>query len=192
MSDAANLHHISLSIYRELEKVIPKLPKNFHVPVLIVQHMPKLFTVQLANRLDKLSAVTVKEGENMEKAVPGHVYIAPGGLHMTVSKNESGFYIKINEDPPENSCRPAVDVLYRSAAKYCNANQTLCVILTGMGSDGVKGVKVLKEAGGGYCITQSEDSCVVYGMPRSIVEAGLDSEVYDLDDISDRIVKIVR
>ena len=111
---------------------------------------------------------------------------------MTVHKSSDGSrYIKMNSDPPENSCRPSVDVLFRSAVNAFAPNRTLCVIMTGMGADGLEGVRNLKDAQGGYCITQSEETCIVYGMPRSIVEAGLHNEVIHLDNLPDRIVEIV-
>ncbi len=177
---------------RALEKVISKLPENFHASVLIVQHMPKLFTQSLAKTLNEKSNIPVIEGKNQEKILPGHAYIAPGGQHMTVYKNEDkSLFLKMNNDPPENSCRPSVDVLFRSSAKGYLPNHTLCVILTGMGSDGLEGVKFLRETGGGYCLTQSESSCTIYGMPRVVAEAGLGNEVVDLYNIANRIIEIV-
>lgn len=177
---------------RALERVITKLPKNFHVAVLIVQHMPKLFTESLAKTLNDKSNVPVHEGKNLENILPGHVYIAPGGEHMTVSKNEkNSLILKMNNKPPENSCRPSVDVLFKSAVNGYLPIHTLCVIMTGMGYDGLKGVKFLHDAGGGYCLTQSENSCTIYGMPRVIAEAGLNNEVIELDNIAERIIEIV-
>lgn len=177
---------------RALERVITKLPKNFHVAVLIVQHMPKLFTESLAKTLNDKSNVPVHEGKNLENILPGHVYIAPGGKHMTVSKNEkNSLILKMNNKPPENSCRPSVDALFKSAVNGYLPIHTLCVIMTGMGYDGLKGVKFLHDAGGGYCLTQSENSCTIYGMPRVIAEAGLNNEVIELDNIAERIIEIV-
>jgi len=177
---------------RALERLISILPKTFHLPLLVVQHMPKMFTQSLAKMLNEKSSLHVQEGKHLENIYPGHVYIAPGGQHMTVCNNGKGsHYLKMNNDPPENSCRPSVDVLFRSACKAYPPKNTLCVILTGMGSDGVKGVRVLQSAGGGYCLTQSKETCTVYGMPRSMIEAGLGCEVLDLDEIGERIIEIV-
>jgi len=176
---------------RALEEVIPKLPSTLGVPVVIVQHMPPLFTRSLANNLDSKSALTVREGSEGEKLVAGTVYIAPGGRHMVLSKGADGApLISLNDDPPENSCRPAVDKLFSSIHNVYLPKKTLCVILTGMGADGVRGVRSLQERQGGYCISQSERSCVVYGMPRSIAEAGLVHEPLDLKEIPARIAAI--
>ena len=176
---------------RALGRLISNLPKTFHLPVLIVQHMPKMFTQSLAKMLNEKSSLHVQEGKHLENIYPGHVYIAPGGQHMTVCCNGKGsHYLKMNNDPPENSCRPSVDVLFRSACKAYPPKNILCVILTGMGSDGVKGVRVLQSSGGGYCLTQSKETCTVYGMPRSMIESGLVCEVQDLDKIGDRIIEI--
>ncbi|MCP3677954.1 MAG: chemotaxis-specific protein-glutamate methyltransferase CheB [Deltaproteobacteria bacterium] len=176
---------------RALEEVIPKLPPTISVPVVIVQHMPPLFTRSLAKNLDAKSELTVLEGCDGDKLVAGSVYIAPGGRHMVVEKGGDGEPIlRLNDDPPENSCRPAVDTLFTSIHKAYLPQKTLCVILTGMGADGVNGVRALQEKQGGYCITQSEKSCVVYGMPRSVAEAGLVHEPLDLKDIPGRITEI--
>jgi two-component system chemotaxis response regulator CheB len=111
---------------------------------------------------------------------------------MTVCNDGQGsHYLKMTNDPPENSCRPSVDVLFRSAGKAYPPKNILCVILTGMGSDGVKGVEALQNAGGGYCLAQSKKTCTVYGMSRSMIESGMNCEVLDLDEIGDRIIEIV-
>lgn len=176
---------------KALEEVIPRLPSNIGVPVVVVQHMPPLFTKSLAKNLDSKSRLTVLEGYDGAELNVGFVYIAPGGKHMVVEKGGGGApVLRLNDDPPENSCRPAVDKLFSSIHKAYRPQHTLCVILTGMGADGVKGVKALQDSQGGYCITQSEKSCVVYGMPRSIDEAGLLHEALDLKDIAGRITEI--
>jgi len=173
---------------RALEELLPALPAATPVPIIIVQHMPALFTKSLARDINEKSALTVCEAVDGQKVSAGHVYIAQGGRHMTVDKGKDGApVVTMNDDVPENSCRPSVDVLFRSITKAYRAERVLCVILTGMGADGVKGVKYLQEQGGGYCITQSEKSCVVYGMPRSIAEAKLSHEPIDLKDIAERI-----
>jgi len=173
---------------RALEELIPALPAAIPVPIVIVQHMPALFTKSLARDINEKSSLNVCEAGDGQKISAGNVYIAQGGRHMTVDKGSDGAPIlTMNDDAPENSCRPSVDVLFRSLTKVYRAERVLCVILTGMGADGVKGVRYLQEQGGGYCITQSEKSCVVYGMPRSIAEAKLPHAPLDLKDIAERI-----
>ena len=176
---------------KALEKFIPRLPADFNIPVLIVQHMPPVFTKSLAQKLNGISKLSVKEAVDGEEVLPGNVYIAPGGFHMTVRKDEEGsVLISLNDDPPLNSCKPSVDKLFISVAEVFKAQRTISVIMTGMGSDGVGGVRALRERKGGYCISQSEKSCVVYGMPRSIVDAGFSSGVLELEEIADRVTDI--
>ena len=174
---------------RALQHVIPKLPGNMPCGMVVVQHMPAGFTKSLADRLNSLSQVTVKEAENGEPVLPGHVYIAPGGYHLTVRGNSSHREISLNQDPPLASHRPAVDVMFDSVVKY--GSDVVSVILTGMGCDGAAGMKKIKKAGG-CVIAESEDSCVVYGMPKSVVESGIADEVLPVDRIADAIVKRVR
>ncbi len=171
-----------------LTELIPALPANIGVPILIVQHMPPIFTASLASSLDRKSALLVKEAEAGERVQPNTVYIAPGGQHMTVSTD---FCIGLNSDPPENSCRPAVDVLFRSVGQAYKRN-ILALVMTGMGRDGASGVEVLKKTTNCYCITQSEQSCTVYGMPRSVDELGLSDERVDLSQLSTRIQTLLK
>lgn len=174
---------------RALEELITALPASIPLPILVVQHMPALFTKSLAKNINEKTALTVSEGIDGERIVAGNVYIAQGGRHMVIDKGPAGEpLITINDEAPENSCRPSVDVLFRSLTSVYSPERILCLILTGMGADGVKGVRSLQEQGGGYCISQSEKSCVVYGMPRSIAEAGLTHEPLDLKDMADRII----
>ncbi len=176
---------------RALEELIGALPARIPVPILVVQHMPALFTKSLAKNINEKSALTVSEGIDGEKILAGNVYIAQGGRHMVIGKGSDGEpIITMHDYAPENSCRPSVDVLFRSLTKAYRPERVLSVILTGMGADGVKGVRYLQEHGGGYCFTQSEKSCVVYGMPRSIEEAKLTHEPLDLKDIAKRITDI--
>ncbi|MEB3207134.1 MAG: chemotaxis-specific protein-glutamate methyltransferase CheB [Vampirovibrionales bacterium] len=171
--------------------LIPSLPASLGIPVFVVQHMPPLFTASLAKSLNDKSALTVKEAEDGEIVKPNTVYVAPGGYHMQVTQSRRLItIISLNQEPPENSCRPAVDPLFRSVATVYG-KAALAVVLTGMGSDGTKGLKALKGQGGGYVITQDESSCVVYGMPRSAVEAGLSDEQLPLSIISSRIQSIM-
>jgi len=177
---------------KALERIIPGLPTNFSVPILIVQHMPKYFTQSLAKILDEKSSLPISEGKDFDPIEPGHVYISPGGVHLTASWDEdkNSHMIRLNNRPKENSCRPSIDPLLRSAGKVYGPKQVLCVILTGVGNDGSKGVQSLQEMGGGYCLIQSSDTCVADAMPLSIVAANLEYESVDLDGRSDKIIQI--
>ena len=179
-----------------LAKVIPRLPENLGVPVLVVQHMPPVFTRSLAESLDKKSALRVCEGADGDVIAPNRVYIAPGGHHMVVRRKpaeaggESVFCIGLNDNPPENSCRPSVDVLFRSVAVHFGG-AILSSVMTGMGYDGREGVKAMKRRGC-ICLTQDEASCVVYGMPMAVDEAGLSDESVPLETLADRLASLVR
>lgn len=171
-----------------LNRLIPALPKSLPVPVLLVQHMPPKFTHSLAESLDRKSKIKVVEARDGQIIEPGMVYIAPGGFHMIAKEEEKKTIIKTNTGPPENSCRPAIDVLFRSVTNIYGGKGILAVILTGMGSDGANGVRSMKRKGC-YCITQSEASCVVYGMPRAVDLAGLSNISLPLTDIAGEICK---
>ncbi|MFZ5985943.1 MAG: chemotaxis-specific protein-glutamate methyltransferase CheB [Bacillota bacterium] len=174
-----------------LEKVCSDFKSGFRAPILVVQHMPPRFTKLLAESLDKKSKLSVAEGSEGTTVKNGYMIVAPGGMHMRVKKSEgSEVLIETVESPHVNGVRPAADVLFDSVAEVYEGKNILAVILTGMGSDGMKGVIKLKKKCNCYCITQSEDSCVVYGMPRSVFEAGFSDEVADIDDISKRIQEI--
>lgn len=174
---------------RALQAVIPKLPGDMPCGMVVVQHMPAGFTKSLAERLDSMSQVTVSEAKDKERILPGHVYIAPGNYHMTVTGDRGNWAISLNQDPPLASHRPAVDTLFDSVVKY--GGDIVSVILTGMGCDGAAGMKKIKRAGG-YIIAESEETTVVYGMPRAVVEAGIADEVLPVGDIAEAIVKNVR
>jgi two-component system chemotaxis response regulator CheB len=169
-----------------LADFIPKFPERIGVPIVIVQHMPPIFTKQLADRLDSKSKLTVVEGRDNEQVKAYLIYIAPGGYHMEVKVKRHERVLSLNQGPTENSCRPAVDVLFRSVAAAYNKN-ALGVILTGMGKDGYLGSKLMKEKGA-YIIAQDQESCVVWGMPRFIVEGNLADEVSSLTDMTDTIL----
>lgn len=177
-----------------LAKLLPALPANFPAPILIVQHMPALFTQSLAASLDKKCPLTVKEAEDGETILPGTVYIAPGGRHMKFATGLNGTsLLNITDDPPENNCRPSVDTLFRSVANQFPGSTT-AVIMTGMGSDGVLGLRLLKRKDA-YIIAQDEASCVVFGMPGEAIKAGIVDVVVPLDQIAEtlhRSVKSVR
>lgn len=179
-----------------LAEVIPRLPRNLGVPVLLVQHMPPGFTASLAQHLDERSALKVREAQEGEPIEPDTVYIAPGGRHMTVRRftppgaSSATLVVGLNDNPPENSCRPSVDVLFRSVASHFEG-RVLAVIMTGMGSDGLEGVRTLKRKGA-RVLTQSEETCVVYGMPMAVDEAGLSDESLPLPRLAGRIEHLLR
>jgi two-component system chemotaxis response regulator CheB len=174
-----------------LSRLLPTIPADIGVPILIVQHMPAVFTQALADDLDSKSSVRVREAIHLESPQPNVAYIAPGGRHMRLALAPDGRpLIQITDDPPENNCRPAVDYLFRSAAK-CFPGRVLAVILTGMGSDGTVGLRLLKRHGC-FVIAQDEASCVIYGMPRAAVEAGVTDAVLPLEAIAGRVASIVR
>ncbi|MFQ5560041.1 MAG: chemotaxis protein CheB, partial [Nitrospinota bacterium] len=172
-----------------LLKILPLLPSTLPVPVLVVLHIPELFGKSLSSQLNGKSSLTVKLAKEGDAIRKGFVYLAPGNQHMLISK---GIYnspvLRMNDGPKENSCRPSVDPLLRSAISGYRPERILTVILTGVGSDGLKGVQFLQQLGGGFCITQSKQSCVAYGMPRAIVEAGVSCKVVDLEKIADTII----
>ncbi len=175
---------------RALQKIIPLLPKNLPVPVVVAQHMPPKFTKVLAERLNELSVLQVKEAEDGELVIPGKVLIAPGGKHMIVTGNsKQNIKIKLVEEAAKAIYKPSVDMLLISASKIFPST-TLAVILTGMGHDGLQGVKRIK-AGGGRSIVQDKDSCTIYGMPKAIVEAGLADRIVPLTEIAYEIINSV-
>jgi two-component system chemotaxis response regulator CheB len=175
-----------------LARMMPMLPGDLGVPIVIVQHMPPVFTKSLANSLNAKCALTVKEAQDGEALQANVAYIAPGGKQMKLvaSTDGSNRLIKITNDPPENSCKPSADYLFRSVADYY-VGRTTAVIMTGMGSDGTKGLKILKQKGA-LIIGQNEESCVVYGMPKAPAELGLTDVVTPLDKIAGEIVRSVK
>jgi two-component system chemotaxis response regulator CheB len=173
-----------------LAKFVPQIPSDLGVPVLLVQHMPPMFTKSLANHLSMKSTIPVMEAEDGTVIEKNKVYIAPGGKHMIIKKDGQNSVISVIDTPPVNSCKPSVDVLFDSIPSVFNGN-VLSLIMTGMGSDGMNGVKTLKKTGC-YSVTQTEDSCVVYGMPRAVDEAGLSDESVHLDQMASRITQLVK
>ncbi|GAB7191761.1 chemotaxis response regulator protein-glutamate methylesterase [Kineococcus sp. NUM-3379] len=170
-----------------LTAVIPRLPANLPVPVLITQHMPPVFTKLYAQRLDKVSALTVVEAVDGQPVVPGTVYIAPGDFHMEVVRSGAGAVVRLQQGPPENFCRPAVDVMFRSALALYGGD-LLAVVLTGMGSDGRIGCKGVTAAGG-QVVVQDEATSVVWGMPGAVAREGVADEILPLPAIADAIVR---
>jgi len=174
-----------------LESVIKKLPADFTKPVLIVQHMPPEFTHVLADSLNKKYKKNIFEGKSGDSIKPSTIMIAPGGFHMIVEEGfGSTMQIKLLDTPFLNGLKPAADILFSSVAKVCKGKNILAVVLTGMGNDGTAGIKEIKNSCNCYCITQSEQSCVVYGMPKCVAEAGLSDEVVDLKDIAFRMYQL--
>ncbi len=175
-----------------LAEVIPRLPRKIGVPVLIVQHMPPLFTECLAKNLDAKSKLKVVEAQDKMPIEPDTVYIAPGGKQMKIAVtmgNKKGL-IKITDDPPENNCKPSADYLFRSVA-HAFKDRATGVIMTGMGSDGTLGLKLMKRFGA-TVIAQNEETCVVFGMPKKPIEEGIADVVAPLDRIADEIVKTIK
>jgi two-component system, chemotaxis family, protein-glutamate methylesterase/glutaminase len=172
-----------------LHEMLPKLPADLPVPVVIVQHMPAKFTRSLAEDLDRRSKLRVKEAEDGERLLAGTVYIAPGGRQMKVEAQLFSLKVRITDDPPEKCCKPSVDYLFRSLADQVGA-RVLAVIMTGMGDDGTSGCKLLKLRGA-HVLAQDAASCVVYGMPRQVIESGLADMVRPLDGIAEAIEQAV-
>jgi two-component system, chemotaxis family, protein-glutamate methylesterase/glutaminase len=171
-----------------LAELVPKIPAGFPLPILIVQHMPPMFTRLLAERLQTLSPLKVQEAVEGAPVTAGRVYVAPGDYHLRVRRSGPGHWItSLDQTPHENSCRPSVDVLFRSLAESYGGD-VLSVVLTGMGRDGLLGVTKLK-AGGASCIVQDEASSVVWGMPGAVAGAGLADCILPLDQIPAEIVR---
>ncbi|MEW6193534.1 MAG: chemotaxis response regulator protein-glutamate methylesterase [Bacteroidota bacterium] len=173
-----------------LQKVVPLLSEKINVPVFIVQHMPPKFTKSLAERLNSMCKLTVKEAEDGETVKSGVIYIAPGGYHLKLKKvSLSNSLIEVSEDPSDTLHRPSVDVMMNSVINVFG-KYTLGVIMTGMGKDGYEAIKNLKSIGG-YSIAQDEQSSVVYGMPKAIVDAGLADNILPLEKISETINRVI-
>lgn len=173
-----------------LAQLIPELPKDFPIPIVIVQHMPPYFTSLLAKRLDEKSAICVGEASSGDILRPGHALLAPGDFHMVLKRNGKQVYVETHQAPPENSCRPAADVLFRSVVEIYGAN-TLGVILTGMGQDGLRGCEMIYEANG-QILVQDEKSSVVWGMPGFVSRAGLADQVLPLSQLGVEITRKVK
>jgi two-component system chemotaxis response regulator CheB len=173
-----------------LADLFPVFPENLPVPIVIVQHMPPFFTKLLAERLSSKSKLDVKEGTAGQVLNPGKAWIAPGDYHMILERNGTSVNIQTNQAPQENSCRPAVDVLFRSVADLFG-QRMLSVILTGMGQDGLAGCEYVKNLGG-RVIVQDENSSVVWGMPGFVAKAGLAEKVLPLNQIGQEIINILK
>ncbi len=176
---------------KALQQVIPKLPENLDAAVVLVQHMPVGFTASLSARLDEMSEIRVREAQDGEVLQKGTVYIAKGGSQMRViEKNRHEFVLSVREEGARNGLKPCADILYESLRESSFEDIT-CVIMTGMGADGTKGILQLKETNKIYVIAQNAESSTVYGMPKAIAESGAADEIKDLDLIADAIIKHV-
>ena len=176
---------------KALQQVIPKLPENLDAAVVLVQHMPVGFTASLSARLNEMSEIRVREAQVGEVLQKGTVYIAKGGSQMRViEKNRHEFVLSVREEGARNGLKPCADILYESLRKSSFEDIT-CVIMTGMGADGTKGILQLKETNKIYVIAQNAESSTVYGMPKAIAESGAADEIKDLNLIADAIIKHV-
>lgn len=173
---------------KALQQVLTKLPSDIHVPIFIVQHMPAGFTKSLAARLNSLSKIVVKEAEDGEIVKKGVAYIAPGGYHLKIRSVGTTLALQLDQSPPENGHRPSVDTMLNSLASVTNYSM-ITVIMTGMGSDGTKGLLKLKSNNNVVAIAESEESAVVFGMPRAAIKTNLIDEVVHLDNIAATILK---
>ncbi len=176
---------------KSLQSVIPYLDRNMDAPMVLVQHMPMGFTKSMAERLNELSKVRVKEAEENDVLKKGWVYVAPGGAHLEVVAAKDGTHkIHLSDAPAIGGLRPCANVMYKSLKKT-KYDEIVCVVLTGMGADGTEGIQDLNRSKPIYVIAQDEPTCVVYGMPKAIAEAGLTDEVVPLTSIPKRIINQV-
>ena len=174
---------------QSLQSVLERLPAN-SPGIVVVQHMPEQFTAAFAMRLDNLCQVSVKEAEDGDTVLPGHVLIAPGNYHMLLQRSGARYYVSVKEGPLVSRHRPSVDVLFRSAAHAAGSN-AVGIIMTGMGDDGAKGLLEMREAGANT-IAQDEESCVVFGMPKEAINLGAAEQVISLDRIPAQILLLGR
>jgi two-component system chemotaxis response regulator CheB len=168
-------------------KVISGIPRELPVPMVMVQHMPPIFTKLLAERLASKSAIPVKEAQGGEKLEPGTIWLAQGGKHLVIASTLNGMYLRIDEtSPPRNFCRPSVDVLFESAVRLAGAG-TLAVVLTGMGSDGLEACTEIRKQGG-QIIVQDQATSIVWGMPGAVARAGLADAVKPVQEVAQELV----
>ena len=176
---------------KALQSVIPYLPANLDAPMVLVQHMPAGFTKSMADRLNEVSKIKVKEAEDGDRLLKGYVYVAPGGKHMEVVKCSDGSHkISLNTMPAIGGLRPCANITYDSLSK-CGFDEVVCVVLTGMGADGTNGILSLSNHKPIHVISQSAETCVVYGMPKAIEESGMVDEVVPLEKVAETITKNV-
>lgn len=176
---------------RALQRVVTKLPKDIEAPILIVQHMPAGFTASLAARLDHLSQITIKEAQDGDIAKNGVAYIAPGGMNMSLHDQGGSLVIRLSPEDTESRHKPSVNYLFESISNI-KGYEKIAVIMTGMGSDGTEGVKKMVASGHTKVIAEKEESCVVFGMPKSVIKAGLAHETRHVDDIAHAIISSMK
>lgn len=175
---------------RALQEVIPVISSGIKAPIVLVQHMPAGFTRSLAERLDELSELTVKEAEEGEQIKNGHVYIAKGGCHLNVISQDGNYHLHFSDEPLREGVKPCANYMYESLIDSA-FDEVICVVLTGMGCDGTEGIENLAKCKKTYVIAQDEETSTVYGMPKSIAHTGLVNEIVPLEQIADRIMKEV-
>ena len=168
-----------------IKEVLIKMPTNCPA-IVITQHIPPVFSTSFAQRMDRTCAINVKEAQHGDKLTAGWAYIAPGGLHLSIKKRGASLYCELDDSEPVNRHKPAVDVLFNSLLE-CGAKNIVAALLTGMGSDGAKGLLSIKRAGG-YTIAQDEFSSVVWGMPKAAVDLGAAHEIVALDKVTQRLL----
>ena len=173
-----------------LSELIPKLPGNFPVPIVVTQHMPPGFTASFAKRLDGASSLKVAEGADGLELKPGLVVIAPGGSHLIFKRRNGAVVCELLDAPPVLSVKPAANIMFMSVADEFGGN-AVCVVLTGMGRDGTDGATILHRKGA-WVIAESQKTCVVYGMPKAAAEAGIVDEVLPLNEIPDALIRAVK
>ena len=171
-----------------LKTVLSAIPETFSLPILIAQHMPPLFTKTLAEHIQRETNRPTSEAVDGDLIERNHVYVAPGDFHMAIDKQDDRMVIRLNQDAPEHFCRPSVNPLYASAAKWYGSS-VLAVMLTGMGDDGIEGAQSISDRNG-YIIAQDEQSSVVWGMPGAIVNAGLANQVLPLRNIAPELIRL--
>jgi two-component system chemotaxis response regulator CheB len=175
---------------KALQTFLTSLPADFPAAIAIVQHMPAGFTKSLAQRLDSLCAIKVTEAEDGQPIEPGTAYIAPGGYHFEVRQTGGKLKVHLHQAEPRSGHRPSVDVLFESVSRLTNVSKW-AIIMTGMGSDGTKGLKLMKETGKVTSIIEDESSCVVFGMPRAAIQAGLADNIVPLEKIAETLQKLL-
>lgn len=172
---------------KALQEVVGNIPGNLKAPIVIVQHMPPGFTASLAERLNTISDAKVSEAKDGEVLENGHIYIAMGGRHLNIDSEGSNYKIRYSDEPTREGVRPCANYMYESLSKGI-ADRVVCVVLTGMGADGTKGIEYLKKNKKTFVITQDEASCTVYGMPKSAVNAGLSDQSVPLTQVAQEII----
>lgn len=175
---------------KALQSVIPRIPKDINAPVLIVQHMPVGFTATLAERLDNMSEITVREAVEGDEVLTGYAYLSKGGMHLNVVHKNGKNYIHYSDEPTREGVKPCANYMYESLMT-CDYDEVVCVVMTGMGADGTEGIENLKTKKKIHVITQEKDTCAVYGMPKSVDQAGLSNQKVALDKIAQEVILAV-